>query len=269
LKGGVETYLSSGPFRFQMRFEKGTFVEFYRASGEVEDILRERQKWLALGPSTYAAAYPESLPLLHEFHDLLHAEAIPAGHKEQDALQMTRSLGGRIEPDFLILKPAGKTVRLLAGCVCFPSSWALKDKIGREIEAIHEIVPTLNETIGGAIQQFLMKLKPGISWNRSNWGLSRSKERNHHPSRKLPRLDSMVEIEEVNFRVEEQSLYLLRETGGILFGIRIRNISLKEIKRSPEAAGNLIEQLSSMPAGVAEYKGLGKSRERIISLLKA
>jgi hypothetical protein len=251
-----------------MGFEKGTFAEFYRASGEQEDILQERRKWLALGHSTYAAATPESLPLLHEFHDQLRAEAIPVSHKGEDPLRMTRSLGEQIEPDFLILKPGGKTVRLLAGCVCFPSSWALEDKIGREIEAIHEIVPTLNDAIGGAIQQFLMKLKPGISWNRSNWGLSRSRERNQHPSRKLPRLDSTVEIEEVNVRVEEQSLYLLSKTGGILFGIRICNISLKEIKRSPEAAGNLIDQLSSMPAGVAEYKGLEKSRERIISLLK-
>src|SRR5207247_2314497 len=147
-----------------------------------------------------------------------------------------RALGEFWEPDFLLLKTsADGEIRLLGGCVCFPSSWRLSEKIGRPVEFIHSVVPGLNAGLGTAIHTFLAKLKPGIAWQRFNWGLSRSPELNQHPERRLPPLDATVRLAEVWLRVEDQALVALPKSGGILFGIRIVNRSLAEVAANPAA----------------------------------
>ena len=76
-----------------------------------------------------------------------------------------------MEPDILFLVPSDESgeFRLVAGCVCFPSSWRLAEKLGKPLTAIHGPVPGLNEQLGAPITQFLRRLEPGIAWRRENW----------------------------------------------------------------------------------------------------
>ncbi len=190
-------------------------------------------------------------------------------HNDSNAKSQGRArhLGDNWEPDWLVLRREPDAVRLVAGCVCFPSSWSLEEKIGKPIEAIHEIVPALNATIGTQIRTFLERIKPGISWTRNNWGLSRSAEWNQHPTRGTPRLDELVPLEEVFFRVEEQSLVALPKSDGILFGIRLKVVSLAGYEGSSEGL-KLASLLETMPGPMAEYKGLTRARQRIVGLLR-
>jgi hypothetical protein len=110
-------------------------------------------------------------------------------------------------------------------------------------------------------------LKPGIAWQRVNWGLSRSPELNQHPDRKLPRLDDKVELDEVWLRVEEQALVALPESGGILFAIRIVNHPLTSILDDAQLMKNFARALRSMPEPLAVYKGIAPARQRIFALL--
>ncbi|MGZ8920440.1 MAG: heme-dependent oxidative N-demethylase subunit alpha family protein [Limisphaerales bacterium] len=265
----IAQYLPDGPYRFSMAFGRGNFADFYGASADDGKILLERKRWLGTDPQRYLAILPESAELLHETVRLAQehgtlTEAPPSG---SSPAQLALFLGERWEPDFLLLKPEGAALRLVCGCVCFPSSWALEEKIGHPIERIHHVVPNLNPTIGRQIQTFLEKLKPGVSWTRSNWGLSRSPELNQHPSRKIPRLDNTISLDEVFFRVEEQSLVALPETRGILFGIRIKVFPLSGYAGTEEGS-KLAHALETMPAQMAEYKGVASSRARIIALLR-
>jgi dimethylamine monooxygenase subunit A len=261
-------YLGEGPYRFSMAFQRGSFAEFYGATGENEVVLGERRRWLAEDASKYLAVMDGAEDLLREAaalgveHGILSREAaLP-----EDAMGLARYLGEHWEADYLLLKREAGEVRLVSGCVCFPSSWALEEKIGHRIEEIHGVVPALNPTIGKQIQTFLERLKPGVSWMRSNWGLSRSAERNQHPSRRIPRLDEGVTLEEVFFRVEEQSLVALPQSSGILFGIRLKIIPLRGYAGTDEGR-RLAEALETMPERMAQYKGLGAARRRMIELL--
>jgi hypothetical protein len=117
------------------------------------------------------------------------------------------------------------------------------------------------------VKQFLARMKPGISWERINWGLSRSAELNQHPKRRLPRLDDSVELKEVFFRVEYQSLVALPRTQSILFGIRLVLEPLEQLRRDPEFARGLARALQTMPTAVARYKGILPACDRLLELL--
>ena len=134
---------------------------------------------------------------------------------------------------------------------------------------IHAPVPGLNETLGRQIDGFLQRIKPDISWERANWGLCRSPELNLHPSRKLPRLDAHVTLDEVWFRLEEQSLVALPASGGILFGIRLVIRPMSEIKNVPDARQGMIRALQTMPEPMATYKGITPARGRLLELMES
>ena len=257
-------------YRFQLRFERGEPADFFAPSSGHEELVAELQRWLRTEPKTYAALLPQGETLLKEAAELASAWNGFVSPSSSVPWQTCLVLGEFWEADYLLLKcDADNEIRLYGGCLCFPSSWRLSDKIGKPIEFIHGPVPGLNQSIGQGIHKFLAALKPGTASLRHNWGLARSPELNHHPDRALPRLSETVNADEVWLRVEYQVLVALPKTGGILFGIRVVNQRLLEVKADTVAATRLCRALEAMPEEMARYKGLATARERIIQLLRS
>jgi len=260
------------PYRHRMRFRQGTIAEFFgRAAGD-SAILAERRRWLETNAASHAALLPEGVPLLEETVELLLAEralhsSIPST-MAASPWENLLTLGKCLEPDLLLLqRDESGVLRLRAGCVCFPSSWSLAEKIGHPLEFIHDVVPGLNAQLGQSVNSFLAKMQPGVAWLRANWGLSRTPELNQHLDRGLPKLDATVGLEEVWLRVEHQALVSLPRTGGVLFGIRLANHPLVEVKQDAELARRLCLALETMPEAMAQYKGLVPARHRLLELL--
>jgi hypothetical protein len=268
--------LPDSDYRFQMRFEKRPVADFYRPTDCHTEVIEERKHWLSTAPDTHLALLPEGVELLRETVNLaaelatLPETASLENFEGKSAEEQCRLLGESWEADFLLMKPDDQGVfRLYGGCLCFPSHWDLHEKLGKPLAEIHGPVPGLNEQLGRQIDGFLKRIKPGFSWERVNWGLSRSPELNLHPSRSIARLDEMVTLDEVWWRVEEQSLVALPETGGILFGIRLVIKPFAEVKDDPEANRRMTRALETMPEPMAEYKGIAQSRRRLLELLQS
>lgn len=285
-------------YKFQLRFERGEPADFFAPTSQNEKLLVERRHWLRSAPEMYAALLPEGQSLLMEAIEFAQswngflppatasAPGTPASGPAQTknfrqragsetgapsvaAREKCLALGEFWEADFLLLKPdVDGEIRLYGGCLCFPSSWRLSDKMGHPIEFIHGPVPGLNASIGPAIHKFLAGLKPGVASLRHNWGLSRSVELNHHPDRGVPRLDASVSESEVWLRVEHQALVALPQSGGILFGIRIVNYPLAEVRKDSTVAARLCRALETMPEAMARYKNLAGARQRIVQFLQ-
>lgn len=258
-------------YRFHMRFERGSVSDFFRPTESHDSLIAQRRDWLATAPHTYAALLPDGIPLLDETISLARAEqTLPPNAaiglvNETDTWACCVGLGMAWEPDFLLLKrDKNERIRLVAGCVCFPSSWSLTEKVGLPIESIHGVVPGLNPAIGNAIQTFLSRLRPGPAWLRGNWGLSRSPEFNQHPERRLPRLEADAELDEIWLRVEYQALVALPLTHGILFGIRIAVHPLAQLRNDPVLGPRFLRALRTMPEPVAQYKSIAAVRETIL-----
>jgi len=259
-----------GDYRFHLRFERGEPAAFFAPTSQHEELVAERQRWLRAEPMTYAALLPQGETLLDEAAELASSWNGFVSPSRSTPWQTCLTLGELWEVDYLLLRCDVDTeVRLYGGCLCFPSSWRLSDKIGKPIEFIHGPVPGLNQSIGQGIHKFLAALKPGVASLRHNWGLARSPELNHHPSRVLPRLDATVSADEVQLRVEHQALVALPKSGGILFGIRVVNHSLAEVKADAVATTRLCRALETMSDEMARYKGLVSARARIIQLLQS
>ena len=247
----MEDVFYPGPFSFRMGLGRGEPGEFFRSRAGDETLIAERKKILANHPERHCVLLPESEPLLEEFNEQL---------AEWGAVQSPLSgqeLGQTIASDYLLLEPDDNGMpTLLGGCVCFPSSWAFEEKVGRPLDWIHAVVPTLNETLGEKARSFLTQLQPGQSWLRTNWGLTATADLNQHPGRNLPRLTAKTDPASVWFRIERQALIAQPKSGGILFGIRLETHPLPTLKANPAARTGLLEAIQSMPPEIAQYKNL-------------
>lgn len=266
----LSEFLPQRDFELKMRFTKGDIASFYQSRHSDPRLLAERRHGIAQAPEKYTALVAEGEALLEETIDLALAhETIDAPCLDGPTpLARCQKLAELWEADFLLMKPdKDGTFRLRGGAVCFPSHWGLQEKMGRSMTEIHAPVPGLNETLGRQINGFLQRIKPGISWERGNWGLSRSPEFNLHPSLARPRLDASIDLADVWWRLEEQSLVALPHSQGILFGIKLVIRPLADLKADPPARAGLVRALETMSGAMAEYKGLQSARNRLLTLL--
>lgn len=257
-------------FELKMRFTKGDVGAFFDSRTTPADLLSERTRLLENDGDRYWALASEGEELLEETIQLAgDLDTIsPFDFSPLSPREKCRALGRLWEADYLLMKPDLQGVfRLYGGCVCFPSHWDLGSKMNRPMASIHGPVPGLNDALGRQIDGFLGKIKPGISWERGNWGLCRSPDRNLHPHLDFPRLDETVTLDEVWWRLEEQSLVSLPKSGGILFGIKLVIRPLSELKAHREARLGLVSAIETMSDEMAAYKGILPARERLLALL--
>ncbi len=244
-------------FEFRFGAKPGNAVNFFADTTDNASLITARGK--ALEESTEQCLFenPAAAEAMAECLEWAGLEEVGC-----------RELALHWEPDFLILLPDenGRFV-FRAGAVCFPSSWRPEEKIGLPVHAIHSPVPTLNEKLGTHIDKFLARLEPGKAWERSNWGLSRSAELNQHPTRDIPRLAPPFAADEAWIRIEDQVLYRLPKTQALLFGIRLVNVSLAELKKFPDAQAGLHRAIATMPEDIADYKNVTDGREHLLTLL--
>ena len=252
-----------GDFRFSFGVRSVDAPSFFAPTDLNSELLSERRRWLENHPDRHLLMNPVAVPLVEEVCQLAKEWGTVA-----TAPNDLRCLGEQWEPDIVLLNEndTGQFV-MHAGVVSFPSAWAPETKLGKSVHEIHAPVPTLNRDLGGRIDKFLGNIKPGAVWERNNWGLSRSSERNQHPALDTPVLVPPFTAEESWVRNEDQVLVRLPETGGLLFGIRIVNISLAEVKQYPETAAGLRHAIATMPEEVADYKNVTSAREYLLALL--
>lgn len=253
-------------YRHHLSVKRGDLSGFFAPQLDHDAVIAERNRWLDASPALYAAAPVSAKPMIEEAAEVVGATP---RHCTGDAFAAVIALGRQVEPDIVLLeKSADGVFRVLAGCVCFPSSWSFPEKLGMPLDVVHTVVPDLNSAIGPPIANFLAKIQPGASWERSNWGLSASPERNQHPSRNLPRLTAPIGLEHVWLRVEDQILSILPHTKALLFGIRIVTCSLAELRaREPEAVIGLRRALQTLSEPMARYKNIADVRAAIVEAL--
>jgi hypothetical protein len=255
-----ERLFPSTPHRWQMGLRPADAPAFFAHESGAAAVLAERARWLDASPDEYAALLDDGAGSLAETARF----AVKWGAAPGDGDPLA-ALGRAWEPDFVLMVPGEDGIfRLGSGVVCFPSSWALREKLGRPMNEIHAPVPGLNPALARQIDTFLERLAPGAAWARDNWSLSRDAERNHHPARKRPRLDATITAADVWLRIERQLLFKLPETRAVLFGIRVDAHPLASLP--PAARSGLAHAVRTMEPEALAYKGLATARDALLAI---
>jgi hypothetical protein len=247
--------------------QSDSLTDYFDDADPTGAVRAERAAWLANDPEKYAALLPTAEPALYETVKL--AQSLGAAiDTDQAPAQQLLALGRLWELDFVLMVPANDGFfHPMGGVVCFPSSWALRDKLARPMRQVHEPVPELNNVLGRQIDTFLTKQIPGIAWRRENWSLARDGNWNHHPSRPRRRLDSTITADEVWIRLEHQLLLKLPTSGGVFFGIRMNVVPLRTVMNDDVISKRFARILATIPEAAAEYKGFATARSSLIRLL--
>ncbi len=254
--------------RWVMGLRPGDVAAYLARRDSTGAVCAERSRWLAEDADMYSALLPEAEPALRETIELARSLGTSIDGT-LPAREQLLALGRAWEVDFAWMHPDGHgTHRLIGGVVCFPSSWALRDKLGRPMSEVHRPVPGLNEALARNIETFFARQEPGQAWTRENVSYSRDADLNHHPSRLVRPLDATITREEVFIRLEHQLLLKLSNSGSILFGIRVEVVPLTQLMQDSSAVTRLMRLLSTISPEAAAYKGMTEVRARLVSLLR-
>jgi hypothetical protein len=247
--------------RWSMGVRPGDLETFLARRDSTAAVLEERACWLAADPDTYSALLPEALPALADTVGLARSLGADIDPQAEPKAQLL-AIGRCWEADFVWMHAdATGQHRLIGGVVCFPSGWALGDKLGRTMSEIHDPVPGLNQTLGKPIEAFMARQRPGDVWVRENVNFARDCNLNHHPAQPKALIDASVRPEEFWFRFEHQLLLKLPSSGSILFCIRIEHHALADVLPDEASAARLADIFTTMSEPAAVYKGIASARE--------
>ncbi|MGN2635637.1 heme-dependent oxidative N-demethylase family protein [Nocardia takedensis] len=179
-------------------------------------------------------------------------------------------LCGQIQEDVVLLDQRDGALWADAGVVTFAADWSFGFDVGMSFLEIHGPVPRIHtERVIARAHEFLMRLEPGESYRRTNWTLTVD-----------GRLDTGTEtypewgrdrrtvaegpLEDVGdrlwLRTEVQHLIRLPYSGAVMFLIRTYLLPFRAVATVPEWAERLASVLADLPADMAEYKGLARTR---------
>jgi len=201
---------------------------------------------------------------------------LPSGLK--DAPLAAASL--LVQEDLILMRRDDSGWRLVAGSLCFPSSWSLLEKFGRPLQDIHAPVPGFGP--GTRPAELINRMFDGLQGQaveRYNWSIQ-SGDALYHPLSDLQRIDRATnrpsrfpdgDIHAHGFiRVERQTLRKLPVSRDVLFTIRIHLDPLAVLARHPDRAKLAVSfaaQLEALDLAQLDYKGLTADRDGLVALL--
>lgn len=199
-------------------------------------------------------AHPESVQLT------------PEAEVPGEELAALRGVGGGLEgaarsawEDMCLLtrRPGESAYRLVGAAVAFPTDWRIADKLGHPMIALHTPIHGYAEQIGGPVDQFMAKLKPGRIYGRCNWFVSPTSDlrwlAKGPPEDQFAHVTAENAGETLFIRSERQTLRKLPETGAIVFTIGIYLAPLGSL--SPDNIARMAESLTTIPEPEAKRRG--------------
>jgi hypothetical protein len=170
-------------------------------------------------------------------------------------------IGRQVQEDLIILNDKGEVV---AGQLCFPSGWAMHEKIGKQFMEVHAPLPPVTNSMIQTANKFIERIPLNKSFARNNWGFRYGNQldlSSRHSTAYREKLETdapsftMYDVaEKIFLRVEHQTLTRLPRSGYVLFTIHTYNHSVKEVGADTKRAETLFSFLRGTPAELIEYK---------------
>ena len=245
----------------------------FMASKEVLDLMLKHLP--TVRPDLYSR---KNQTIRLEPHSKFEAEEWSTDLKK-DGLHPLDLAARLVQEDLVIMLPSdNKQGRrsmewwLAAGSVAFPSRWNLKQKFGMPMSIIHAPVPFYKKQIQATVDKFFNQMPCDEIYARRNWSLYDNASLHQDGAidlsgKKYKPITSSNAGKRLWLRVERQTLRKLKETGAILFTIRIHLRQLKNIVGHDGVAGRLAKALSALPPKMKAYKRTDIFTDSVLSYL--
>jgi dimethylamine monooxygenase subunit A len=177
-----------------------------------------------------------------------------------------------VQEDLLLMRRDAGGWRLIAGALCFPSTWVLAEKLGRDMDAIHAPAPGFAGRMAGMVARIFDNLKPDQLVERFNWSIYGDAQLRYAQSKQDPlqRFPPGRPVTHAHVRVERQTLRRLPSSGDILFTVRVHVDPATAFAAHPqgrELARALHDQLDALTPEQLAYKGIFEARGRLLDAL--
>jgi hypothetical protein len=179
-----------------------------------------------------------------------------------------------VQEDLLLMRRDAEGWRLVAGSLCFPSTWVLAEKLGQEMNAIHGPAPGYAGKMAQRVARIFDNLKAEQLVERFNWSIYGDARLRYAQSKQDPlqRFPPGQSVAHAHIRVERQTLRRLPRSHDILFTVRVHvdpAAAFSENARGRELARALHDQLAELSPAQLTYKGIVEARERLLDALLA
>ncbi|NKB68134.1 MAG: DUF3445 domain-containing protein [Candidatus Latescibacteria bacterium] len=241
---------------------------------QTEDFAAEvelrRQVYRTHREETFAFL-PDSGPLCVEVCDWIE-RTVPwvTADKGAGSSHPLERVGLQVQEDIAVMRDdAAGGFPIVAGLVCLPSGWSIRDKLGRSMGHTHEEVPGFAQHMRQKTEKLFAAMPPLRPVARRNWSIN--------PAATLPRLPSQEAVaardrrlvtpanagQRCHLRVEYQTLTRMPATGAIVFTILTLQSRLEQLDR--DQAKILAGVLRTCPDAVIDYKNLADIRPQMLA----
>jgi len=187
--------------------------DWLQRSDALDAQIKYRRDLVARKRETVFQTTPEAEAAFAELRDIIHAEA-PQDWTRSDHPLLEAAVN--IQEDLCILQKQGDAHILTAAVMCFPSSWDLRQKIGRSISSIHEPVPEFSP-VSHIVERMLSAIRVEQPLGRANFLIYTD------PELHQPRGEGIAKPIDPHapryIRVERQTFRRLPETHAVVFAI--------------------------------------------------
>ncbi len=233
----------------------------------IDDRLSEyRERKSDLFESSFSEVYATTEGMLDSELEVLdsvrswlreHAPAALLGFEETESRSALAQACLMINDDLAIMRHSATGWILASACICFPSLWTLRDKIGRVLADVHAPVPEFNVGSRHAriIEQMFDKLREGEPIVRYNYSIHDHNELHLPDSRDSRTIELTNVLQDFYFvRTERQTLSRMPISGDIVFTIDTSHRSASDL--SIEEKRIIESQLAALSPKELAYKGL-------------
>ncbi|MEF3275008.1 MAG: DUF3445 domain-containing protein [Chloroflexus sp.] len=182
-------------------------------------------------------------------------------------------LGRQVQEDLLLVKIDSEAGHpLIAGQLCFPNRWCLRDKLGLPLAAIHEPVPGFDIRLAVPTNHLVTRLQPQRPVWRRNWSLAVLPDLDLSPrlgtlEREKAAITAANAGERLFYRVERQTLVRLVRHPAVLFTVRTYIAPLAQLAADRRWAVAFAELLRSLEPAMLEYKGIRRYLQPLLAYL--
>lgn len=223
--------------------------DWLRIDEAYEAQMAERERLIATIPERVHALLPQAEDAAQELTAMI-ASRLPAlgfrregtawrcpdGRLVRDAQEAPLiNLGRLLQDDFCILQEGPQGSHILTGAIlCFPASWTLAQKIGRNLIGIHDPVAEYDGNIARRVQRLFDAIHPDRPLWRAN-ALAYADPALFQPRRE-GEARSAADAADGFIRSERQCLLRLTRTRAVVFSIHTYQIARTGLSTEANAA---------------------------------